>query len=917
MTGKQISRQEEEFRADLRRLGDLYRAHVAAKFTQNRLARATKVSSTTAGKWLAGAGFPQQVEKLVNLVKLLAAELAAAGANVPSADRRLLDAAVWRSRHTAVSHLRAESVGAGVRGAHGRAAVAADKARARLADLPDKPRPFTVWSPQQLGVHPAIHGETVTVPHHAFVLPDYVEREHDRQLRERLETAKAGDQAVLIVVRGESCTGKTRTAYEAVRARLADWDLVFPKGVDSLLALLAADAVTPETVLWLNDAHDFFQGTEGEAAAEALRRRLEDPGPAVIVATMWPTAHRALTTAPQDGVDAQGMYGHARALLGPVAPVDVPPSFTELELRALRTHRHPSLETAARTSPTGAISQTLAAAPQLVDHYESAVAPDGPYGKAIITAAMDARRFGLTSPVTEAFLETAASGYLTERQRADADPGTWFASALRYARTRVMEVTAALEAVVHLSGMGSLPGVYRLADYLDHHARTTRQYVFPPASFWSAIEHHAATTELMGIGSAAEEHGRRRIAVALYRRAAGAGEGAAAGRLANLHSLAGEAGHAVQAVALYQEAAAAGHSWAWRALVRLEVEAGSPEGAEALLRQAVAAGDVQALHDLVEALERSGERDEAEALARGAAADRHTGILVNLANVRRALGDPPGAEVLFRAAGDAGDGWALEKLAMMRKSAEDPESAEALLRESAAVGHAEALYALMDLRQEHGDHEGARVLLLEAAEAGSTTALWDLAMEREEAGDHAEAERLAREAGALGASDPLQELAVLREAAGEHELAELLAREAYSAGDTSTLLDLALLREKANDLEGAERLAREATAGGHPYALQTLAQARAEAGDREGAHRLAWEAVRAGEPDVLRSLMDDQIEYGDHSGAEQSALKAANCGYHWALTELSLFRARAGDSTGAEQIRRFGLEADGSVCPGY
>ncbi|NUK17678.1 tetratricopeptide repeat protein [Streptomyces lunaelactis] len=917
MTGKQVSGQEEEFRADLRRLGGLYRAHVAGKFTQNRLARAINVRSTTAGAWLAGKVVPKHVEKLVKLVELLAAELAAAGVVVPSADRRLLDADVWRERYTAVSHLRAEAVGAGVRGAHGRAAVAADKARARFADLPDKPRPFTVWSPRQLGVHPAIHGESVAVPRHEFVLPDYVEREHDRQLRERLEAAKAGDQAVLIVVRGESCTGKTRTAYEAVRACLADWDLVFPKGVDSLLALLAADAVAPETVLWLNDAHDLFQDTEGEAAAAALRRRLEVPGPAVIVATMWPAAHRALITAPQGGVDARGLHEHARALLGPAAPVDVPPSFTELELRALRAYRHPSLETAARTSPTGAIAQTLAAAPQLVDHYEAAVAPDGPYGKAIITAAMDARRFGLTSPVTDAFLEAAASGYLTERQRADADPGTWFAGALRYARTRVMEVTAALEAVAHPSGMGSLPGVYRLADYLDHHARTTRQYAFPPASFWSAIEHHAATTELMGLGSAAEEHGRRRIAVALYRRAAGAGEGAAAGRLAHLLQLAGEAGDAVQAVALYQEAAAAGHSWAWRALVRLEEEAGSPEGAEALLRQAVAAGDVQALHDLVEVLERSGERDEAEALARGAAADGHTWMLVHLADLRRVLGDPPGAEVLFRAAGDAGDGWALQKLAMMRKAAGDLESAEALLRESAAVGHAEALYALMELCQDCGDHEGARVLLLEAAEAGSTTALWDLAMEREEAGDPAEAERLAREAGAFGASDALQELALLREAAGEHELAELLAREAYSAGDTSALLDLALLREKADDREGAERLAREATAGGHPSALQTLARARAEAGDGEGAHRLAWEAVRAGEPDVLRNLMDDQIEDGDRGGAEQSALRAANCGYHWALTELALLRARAGDSAGAERIRRFGLEVDGSVCPGY
>ncbi|WP_411153058.1 tetratricopeptide repeat protein [Streptomyces sp. A30] len=915
MTDKQVSSQEEEFRADLRRLGNLYRTHVAKKVSQRQLGRIISTVPTTVGDWLKGKVVTPQEEKLVELVEFLADRLEKSGVEVPPADLPLLDADEWRKRHTAVMRLRNQASGAGVRGAHARTALDAAASRTRLGELPDRPRPFAAWKPQQLGIHPAIRGDSVAVPQHEFVLPDYVEREHDRLLRARLEAAKASTHPTLIVVRGESCTGKTRTAYEAVRACLADWDLAFPKEVDSLLALLDADAVAPETVLWLNDAHRFLRNTEGEAAAAALQRRLEGPGPAVIIATMWPADHRTLTAAPQGGVDALGLHEHARALLGPVAPVDVPPSFTELELRALRTSRHPSLETAARTSPTGAITQTLAAAPQLVDHYESAVAPDGPYGKAVITAAMDARRFGLTSPLTEAFLEAAVPGYLADQERAAADPDTWFAGALHYARTRVMEVTAALEPVAHPNGMGSLPGVYRLADYLDHYARTTRQYAFPPEVFWSAVEHHVATTELMGLASAAEEHGRRRIAAALYRRAAGAGESAAAGRLANLLELAGDSQQAVSPYQLYQESAAAGHPWAWRALVSLEEEAGNSEGAESVLRQAAATGDLGLLHDLVEALERRGERDEAESLARQPAADGHTWILVKLADLRRALGDSPGAETLLRAAGDAGDGWALEKLAEMRVAAGDLESAEALLRES-AVGHSEALYALMELHRDRGDHEGARALLLEAAEEGSISALYDVAMEREEAGAPAEAERLAREAAAYGSPSLLQELALLREETGDHERAELLAREAVSAGDTDALLDLALLRE-GTDREGAERLAREATASGHPYALQTLSRARAEAGDREGAHRLAWEAVRAGEPDVLRDLLDEQTEAGDRDGAERSALQAANCGYHWALSELALLRARAGDAAGAELIRRFGLEADGSVCPHF
>ncbi|MEU2060362.1 hypothetical protein [Streptomyces sp. NPDC013455] len=42
---------------------------------------------------------------------------------------------------------------------------------------------------------------------------------------------------------------------------------------------------------------------------------------------------------------------------------------------------------------------------------------------------MDARRLGHTSPAA-ALLEAAAPGYLTERQRADADPDTCSAHAL-------------------------------------------------------------------------------------------------------------------------------------------------------------------------------------------------------------------------------------------------------------------------------------------------------------------------------------------------------------------------------------------------------------------------------------------------------------------------------------------------------
>jgi hypothetical protein len=224
----------------------------------------------------------------------------------------------------------------------------------------DEPRPVKEWTAQQLGVHPAITGSDTRSDLPAdFVLPRYIEREHDRRLRALLKTAAGSQRPVMVVVRGGSCTGKTRTAFEAVRERLSGWDLVFPKTAASLLTVVSSPAFAPRTVLWLNEAQDHLSGPDGEAAAAALRTLLERRGPIVILATLWPAHHHALTaTAPFGAAD---IHPQARALLGPITLIDVPGSFGEQDLRGPQTLLDRSLTTAIRTSPGGRITQTLAA----------------------------------------------------------------------------------------------------------------------------------------------------------------------------------------------------------------------------------------------------------------------------------------------------------------------------------------------------------------------------------------------------------------------------------------------------------------------------------------------------------------------------------------------------------------------------
>ncbi|MFF0706193.1 tetratricopeptide repeat protein [Streptomyces tendae] len=469
----------------------------------------------------------------------------------------------------------------------------------------------------------------------------------------------------LVLVRGESCTGKTRTAFEAIRACLKDWQLVFPKNARRLLALLDANALAPRTVLWLNEAQNFLTGTDAEEAAAALHSRLEQPGPVVILGTLWPEYHRNLTATPEPGKDA---HPNARALLNQVKPVDVPTSFTTTALGNSLVHRDRSLATAVSTSTGGRITQTLAAGPQLVDHYQQATS-HSPYGHAIITTAMDARRLGHTSPLPAALLKAAAPGYLTEQQRAAADPDTWFAHALDYAREKVKGVVAALEPVANPEGMGALPDIYHLSDYLDHYARTIRRYAFPPDSFWTAARDHAAcTADLEALAEAADQRGLYRIAADLYERAANAG---GTGALTEL---------------------------AWR-----RGRAGDLEGAEQLYQRAIDAGDTGALTELAQLRQRAGDLDGAERLAQRAADAGDTGPLVELAWRRGEAGDLDGAERLAQRAADAGNINALVRLAWRREEAGDLDGAERLAQRAADIGGREALMRLARLRNRAGE----------------------------------------------------------------------------------------------------------------------------------------------------------------------------------------------------------------------
>ncbi|MEV7380963.1 tetratricopeptide repeat protein [Streptomyces lydicus] len=870
---------EDTFFADLGLLGELYRSRLAQHLPLRPLARAIGKSKSTVDNWLKDGdrNFPRNEEDLVNLIKQLQA-LAEHQKVVPQPEH-LLDPDTWRARHRAVTRGRAAVIRQGVQRSQALAGLSDAETRARYAALSDKPRALENWSPQQLGVHPAISGSTETDGTARFILPPYIQRQHDRQLQAHLDLAASGRDSVLVILRGESCTGKTRAAFEAVSARLKGWNLVFPKTPESLLAVLAAGALTARTVLWLNDARNFLTGPAGEAAAAALRTQLERPGPVVILGTLWRSDLRDLTGPRPDGFDP---HHHARELLGGISPIHVPDSFTEQDLSAMSSQaRHdPSLATAAYTSPDGEITQTLAAGPQLVDHYEYADTPPSCFGKAIISVAMDAMRLGGILHVPVNFLKEGAPGYLSKNHRGKASDD-WFSHALEYARVKVKNIAAPLEQIPNPTGMGSIPGVYRIADYLDHHARLTRHYTFPPESFWIAAQQCIGDpAALYHLGCAAEIRGRYRIAAGLYQQAAEAGDADAvlvlAGRL-------WRSGDTTGAERLARQAADSGSTAALTLLAGLRRDAGDWQSAEKIAQQAAQSGDLLAFRFLAGEYANAGDKTALERLASQALPAGDVDTVTLLTRLQEQSGDRQGAERSARQAAQSGKPEVLTLLARMREH-KDPINAEQLYGEAIDAGETVAMTFLGGRKEDQGNWEGAERLYHKAIEAGDASALTAQAW--------------------------------MRERALERKSAIRLSWKAADAGDMRALIYLTQVHEENDEREDAEKLARRALNTGEFDAMHTLASLRMDAGDLESAENLTQEIIDAGDSYGTLSLAYICKENGDQGRAEHLAMRALNAGHTDALDYVAWMYALKGDLDARERVKRFGLEADGSVADG-
>jgi tetratricopeptide (TPR) repeat protein len=644
--------------------------------------------------------------------------------------------------------------------------------RAGTVDLsvPGGAVPVRQAHPRRLGVHAAIQADGA-----ADELPTYVRRDLDVELRAALTHGAESGCFVLLV--GGSSVGKTRTLYEAVVATLPDWWLVHPDRDDPERLRALAAGPTSRTVVWLDELQRYL-GSAGSLAAGTVRALLR--AGSVVVGTMWPDEYAIRTALPRPGGDDP--HARDREVLRLAQILDVADALTPAEdahARQLAT-RDGRIQ-AAVDCADGGLTQVLAAGPELVRRWEQAPSP---YAKAVVTAAVDARRLGLDSPVTPEFLADAVPGYLSSAQRATAPDG-WLQQALAYC-TAPLQGAASTLTPVGGAAMGRVVG-YVAADYLLQHGNRVRRTVYPPASFWDACRTRVMDgRDQRALGDAACNRALLSVAEDLYRSATGEPEA-----VLSLCELLQERGHGDDAEQLLRAALADGYPYSATALAWLLEKAGRFVEGERVLRDGLRAGMPATRRSLAILLELRGRLDEAETILRA-------GIVAHDPDSRQRLGfllmrelhRVDEAEQLLRDGVVGEDENIVVPLAFLLKEQGRIDEAERVLRDGMVMGDPWARFRLSELLGNLGRAGEAEQVCLDGLALEDPMARLGLSRLLQEQGRHGEVEGIWRAGVSNGERHAPRYLAEFLQAQGRVAEAERVLRDAVAAGVVGSSHDL-------------------------------------------------------------------------------------------------------------------------------
>jgi len=660
--------------------------------------------------------------------------------------------------------------------------------------------------------------------------PPYVPRGLDRELARLLGVES------LVLVKGQSRAGKSRTAFEVAARELAGWRLLVPKDRAALAVLTDLDPLPGQGVqvlVWLDDLDEYLavEGAHGLDAGLLGRWAACDP-PVKVLATIRLEAYGRLAATP-------GELGRSvRELLNRFDPgaITLSVGFDGPDEQAAIAELYPGEQV------SGGLAEHLAAAHELVDRFEVGQA-SVPEGAGLVLAAVDCRRAGLDRPVAKTDLAALLPLYLeqlrplTPFHDGDVDRGLGWAS-------EPVGRTAALL----VADPDPLAGTFRVADPIVDYVERCGSRKLAQRAVWEHLVARVSVEEALDMALAAYSRGEPSAVQALLQRVIDSGDSEQAPAAAfNLGVLLTQQGDPDGAAVAYQHAIDSGHHHlAPKAAVNLGVllaRQGDPDGAAVAYQRAIDSGH----------------------LPQASTAALNLGLLL------AEHGDPDGACAAFQRAIDSGHPDAAPSaavnLGLLHQQQGDSHGARAAYQHAINSGHHDeapgAAVNLGLLLAEQGEVAGARVAYQQAIDSGHH--------------DHAAA--------------AARNLGVLLERQGDPDGAAVAYQRAIDSGHPDAApkaaVNLGLLHQRQGDPDGAAVAFQRAIDSGHPDAAPSaavnLGVLLRQQGDPDGARAAFQQAIDSGHPDAAPKAAFNLgvllAEKGNLAGARVAFKRAIDSGH--------------------------------------
>jgi hypothetical protein len=763
-------------------------------------------------------------------------------------------------------------------------------------------------------------------------LPAFVERDKADEIRAWMRKART-DGGLLVLV-GDSCTGKTRLLYEMACKVLPDFAVLAPElGNGGPVNLLAESGRSPgRLIIWLDELQRFLGGpylVDGDTPVKpaAVQQLLDGPEPVIVVGTLWPEYATELRATENDPNTSQptARYPRAMEILDRRTSVSLA-TFSRAERAAATALAATDARIArALADPDYNVTEVLAGAPELVRRYEEAPRTH----RAVVDAAVDVHRLGLGFPVCEDFLSEASRGYLRDGSPDVSGLGPVIAELSSSSRP-VDRATAPLIPVRGGDDRRILG--YHVSDFLQQQLFQRRAGELIAGSLWSALL-ASVRTALVGpdLARAADEARKRglyRYFVELASVGATRDDVLCSILLADWFDAAGrpdDVDRYLERAASIAAATASGpessfrerntdavrshHEFLWHNAVdrwvRYLDSTSRPDQALAWLRERMAGPNADVLRLLARRLPATAPGDENEVLLRRSAELGDMAATVDLIDRLLDGGQTAEAEKWLRVAVADNESIAVSDLVTLLREQDRDEEADVVV-----AGFEAAEYTTWIARRfqrsrpavgsRHRDIDNAKALLIRADNLRNI--------------DDGQAEALLRRANATGDAQAMWSLVQLLDETDRRQAAEAVLAERSRSGDSIAQRTLGERLSNEGRDEEAERWLRAAMADGDFIASEPLVELLERNGRHLDLELLVHQYPSGIDVHALERMVDAMARHGHAASVEPTLRFFIEVGHEWSIKILEAYLRTQGRAGEADDLHAYGIEPGGTTA---